>query len=48
MNHLLFTLYTGARAPHPAAARLQSIVTHLVFGLGLFVAGLGASFVHAP
>lgn len=27
----------AARTPHPAAARLQSLVTHAVFGLGLYV-----------
>jgi len=29
----------ASRAPHPAAARLQSLVTHAVFGLGLYAAG---------
>ena len=28
------------RAPRPNAARLQALVTHAVFGLGLYVAGL--------
>lgn len=38
--------FAAARTPHPAAARLQSIVTHLVFGLGLFVSGFGARLLH--
>lgn len=28
----------SSRAPHPARARLKSLVTHLVFGLGLYLA----------
>jgi hypothetical protein len=30
----------ASRTPRPAAARLQSLLTHLVFGLGLYAAGL--------
>lgn len=30
----------ASRTPRPNAARLQSIVTHAVFGLGLYAAGL--------
>lgn len=33
------------RTPRPAAARLQSLVTHAFFGLGLYAAGWVASFV---
>ncbi|MGL3211700.1 DUF2938 domain-containing protein [Bradyrhizobium sp. BR 1433] len=29
----------ASRTPHPWAARLQSLVTHTVFGFGLYVAG---------
>jgi hypothetical protein len=29
----------ASRTPHPAAARLQSLITHAVFGLGLYVTG---------
>jgi hypothetical protein len=29
----------GARTPRPAAVRLQSLVTHVVFGLGIYAAG---------
>ena len=29
----------ASRTPRPAAARLQSLVTHAVFGLGLYAAG---------
>jgi hypothetical protein len=35
----------AARTPHPTAARLQSFVTHLVFGFGLFAAGRAARFM---
>ena len=35
----------GARTPHPAEARLKSLVTHAVFGLGLYVCALGMSLV---
>ena len=30
----------ASRAPRPGAARLQSLVTHAIFGLGLYAAGL--------
>ena len=29
----------AARTPHPAAARLQSVLTHAVFGIGLYATG---------
>lgn len=29
----------ASRTPHPASARLQSLITHAVFGLGLYAAG---------
>lgn len=29
----------ASRTPNPASARLQSLITHAVFGLGLYVAG---------
>lgn len=29
----------ASRTPHPGAARLQSLVTHMVFGVGLYAAG---------
>lgn len=32
----------ASRTPRPTAARLQSLVTHAIFGLGLYVAGAGA------
>lgn len=32
----------ASRTPRPAAARLQSLITHTVFGLGLYVAGWAA------
>jgi len=35
------------RTPRPASARLQSLVMHAVFGLGLFAAGWAASFLLA-
>lgn len=36
------------RTPRPAAARLQSLLTHAVFGIGLYGAGLVASRLIAP
>jgi len=32
--------FAASRTPRPGAARLQSLVTHLVFGLGLYAGGL--------
>jgi Protein of unknown function (DUF2938) len=36
------------RTARPAAARFQSLVTHAIFGLGLYAAGWGAGFLYAP
>jgi len=35
----------ASRTPRPAAARLQSVITHAVFGLGLYAAALAGSAV---
>jgi hypothetical protein len=35
----------ASRTPRPAAARVQSLVTHTVFGLGLYAAGWAANFL---
>jgi hypothetical protein len=35
----------ASRTPRPGAARLQSLVTHGVFGLGLYAAGWAASLL---
>jgi len=35
----------GSRTPKPALARLKSVVTHTVFGVGLYVCALGVSYV---
>jgi len=35
----------AARTPKPTQARLKSLVTHTVFGVGLYVCGLGVSHV---
>src|SRR5688500_14603684 len=35
----------ASRTPKPAQARLKSLVTHTVFGLGLYVCALGARYV---
>lgn len=35
----------GSRTPRPAATRLQSLITHAVFGLGLYVSGWAAHLV---
>lgn len=37
----------ASRTKRPGAARFQSIVTHAVFGLGLYAAGWAASFFYA-
>jgi Protein of unknown function (DUF2938) len=36
----------ASRTPRPAAARLQSLVTHTVFGLGLYAAGWVARLLY--
>lgn len=38
----------ASRAPRPAAARIQSVVTHAMFGLGLYASGLVASVFCSP
>ena len=38
----------ASRTPRPAASRLQSLVTHAIFGLGLYVAGWATGFVYTP
>ncbi len=35
----------AARTPNPTQARLKSLVTHSVFGVGLYVCALGVSYV---
>lgn len=35
----------ASRTPRPAAARLQTLVTHTIFGLGLYGTGWSTSFV---
>lgn len=35
----------GSRTPRPAATRLQSLVTHAIFGLGLYASGWVGSFL---
>ncbi|MGV3740698.1 MAG: DUF2938 domain-containing protein [Burkholderiaceae bacterium] len=37
----------ASRTPRPNAARLQSLITHAVFGIGLYIAGLGVHFMHS-
>jgi hypothetical protein len=34
------------RTPRPAAARLQSLITHAVFGLGLYAGGWAAHYLY--
>lgn len=38
----------ASRTPRPSAARLQSLVTHAIFGLGLYLAGWATRFVYTP
>ena len=35
----------ASRTPKPTQARLKSLVTHIVFGVGLYVCALGVSYV---
>jgi hypothetical protein len=35
----------ASRTPHPMKARSKSLVTHFIFGVGLYVCALGASYV---
>jgi hypothetical protein len=37
----------ASRTPRPSAARLQSLVTHAIFGLGLYGAGWATSWVRS-
>jgi hypothetical protein len=37
----------ASRTPEPAQARLKSLVTHTVFGVGLYVCAVGVSYVRA-
>jgi hypothetical protein len=36
----------ASRTARPGSARVQSLITHAVFGLGLYAAGLAASSLH--
>lgn len=38
----------GSRTPHPAATRFQSLLTHTIFGLGLYAAGWIVSSLWTP
>jgi hypothetical protein len=38
----------ASRTPRPAAARLQSLATHAIFGLGLYAAGWATRFMYLP
>jgi hypothetical protein len=38
----------ASRTPRPAAARIQSLVTHAIFGLGLYAAGWATNFLYTP
>jgi hypothetical protein len=38
----------ASRTPRPAAARIQSLVTHAIFGLGLYTTGWAANFLYTP
>ena len=37
----------ASRTPKPAQARLKSLVTHTVFGVGLYICALGVSYVRS-
>jgi predicted permease len=36
----------ASRTPRPSAARLQSVVTHAIFGFGLYAAGWATGFLY--
>ena len=38
----------ASRTPRPAAARLQSLATHAIFGLGLYAAGWSTRLLYMP
>ena len=38
----------ASRTPRPASARLQSLLMHAIFGLGLYASALAASFLYSP
>lgn len=38
----------ASRTANPAAARFQSLVTHAIFGLGLYAAGWATNFLYMP
>lgn len=38
----------ASRTPRPGPARLQSLITHAVFGFGLYVAGWAAHYLPLP
>ena len=39
--------FAASRTPRPAFARLQSVITHTVFGYGLYLAGCVARLLYA-
>lgn len=39
--------FAASRAPNPNAARFRSLVTHTVFGVGLYAAGWGAHLAYS-
>ena len=36
----------SSRSPNPTQARLKSLMTHSVFGIGLYICAIGVSYVH--
>lgn len=38
--------FAASRTPRPGAARLQSLLTHTIFGLGLYLAALLVNVIH--
>lgn len=37
--------FASSKTPHPAQARLKSLATHTVFGVGLYLCGLGVNYL---
>ena len=49
---VVFVLFVSgvaaSKTPNPTQARLKSVMTHTVFGIGLYVWALGVSYVLRP
>jgi len=39
--------FAASRTPRPGAARVQSLITHAIFGFGLYLGGWAAHFFYS-